>query len=221
MMTPLLSLLLGATAAAEAETPGMAVIMAAAGESGGRVQALRIAKSAFNRLPRPGPEMMFSATALDSDSRWFRVEVKAKLSGKLAGQATYAFSWAGPVEVVVAVRAIAKGAEVRPDDVSVERYDGGALAQYLTSRADAVGRIARYAVAPGTVLRKNSVRPPRLVRRGDRIKVFVRAGGLVVTLDGSAMSNGGEGDSVRVRNARSRRIIEAVVIGPGEAEVGR
>ena len=220
MMDVLLSLLLGATVA-EAETPGMAVIAAAAAESQSRVHQLRITEGAFNRLPKPGPGMVFSARSLGSDAGWFRVDVKAQLHGELVGRAKLSFSWAGPVEVLVALRAIAKGAEIGPDDISIEPYEGGMPTLFLTARADAVGKIARYAIAPGTMLQKNAVRPRRLVRRGDRIRVYARTGGLVVTLDGTAVSGGGHGEPIRVRNARSSRIIEAVVSGPGEAEVGR
>ncbi len=218
MMCLLAALAIGAPVA-EAETPGMAVILAASRVHRDEVRRLRIRRESFRRLPPPQDGMLFRATPLGSGPRRFRVEVEARLHGQRAGRAVLAFRWGGPPTVVIAARAIPKGAVIRAEDVSLAPYDGASADLFVSSISDVVGEVARHAIAPGVSLRRASVRKQYLVRRGDTVEVIVTRGGLSVTLKAKALGSGGAGEPVRVRNSRSRRIIDATVTSAGRAEV--
>lgn len=55
---------------------------------------------------------------------------------------------------------------------------------------------------------------------GDVITVTYENDGVSLALQGKANASGGVGDAIAVLNTVSRRTIQAVVIGPGEAVVG-
>lgn len=58
-----------------------------------------------------------------------------------------------------------------------------------------------------------------IVRSGERVTMVVRAGGLNVTASGEALQPGAAGQTIRVRNVDSQRVLSARVTGPGTVEV--
>ena len=202
-----------------AETPSQAIELAAAKASSER--GVRVAKGLFSRLPNPGPGTQFFATGLDErDPRFFQVEVVARVDGRVVGREVYRLPWRRPVRfVLVAAKHIPKGAIVGFDDIRREPFKGRRSDLYLQSAESAVGSVARYALANGVKIRTSALRPPRLVRRGEKVRVLVRSGGLVVSAVGVALGGGARGDTIKIRNGRSRRVIEAVVTQPGVAEI--
>jgi len=122
--------------------------------------------------------------------------------------------------VVVAGRALARGQRIGPGDVRVERRDVGAL------RGDAIhdpARVAGYllarAVPAGRVLEADLLEAPVLVERGRRVQMAVESRGMRITMAGAALEDGALGDTVRVRNPTSRRVVEGVVVAPGRVRL--
>jgi len=61
---------------------------------------------------------------------------------------------------------------------------------------------------------------PIVVRSRDRLKLTAKRGGLRVTVaDAEALENGRVGDSLRIRNPRSRKIVVARLVSPTEAVI--
>lgn len=206
-----------ACAGISAETPSVAVILAAAD---GSAAALRIPAGVFRALPKPGPGMSFAARLLPTDARGRRrFRVEAWHDGRLVATGDYTFGSRRAETIVVAQRRIARGAVIGPADVTTAPYEGSSAGLYAQTIESVVGRVARYDLAPGARLRTNATRRPFLVRSGDPVRVNVRVGRLTVTLKGVAVGSARRGERVEVRNARSRRIVEAVVTGAREAEV--
>jgi flagella basal body P-ring formation protein FlgA len=59
-----------------------------------------------------------------------------------------------------------------------------------------------------------------VVKRDEVISIAFEADGLMLSLQGKAMADGSVGDSLQVLNTQSKKTIEAVVTGPGQAVVG-
>ncbi|RMH55211.1 MAG: flagella basal body P-ring formation protein FlgA [Candidatus Hydrogenedentota bacterium] len=124
------------------------------------------------------------------------------------------------VNVVVPVHPIAKGARIEAADVRVERRDGFSLPRdAVHDSAEVVGRIARRLLLEGKPLTSSAIERERLVRRGDKVRLVARFGGIEVTAEGTAFENGGLGESIRVRNKESKKIIIGRVSGPREVLV--
>ena len=63
------------------------------------------------------------------------------------------------------------------------------------------------------------VQLPLSVRRGQRVVLVARAGGLVVRMDGKALASAAVEGVVRVQNRQSKRIVEGVVRAGGIVDV--
>jgi flagella basal body P-ring formation protein FlgA len=72
----------------------------------------------------------------------------------------------------------------------------------------------------GQVLYTHDIQPALLVRRGQLIAVTMQGvPGLRISVRLEALQDGRHGQSVRLRNTESGRIVSAVVTGPGEARL--
>ena len=83
-----------------------------------------------------------------------------------------------------------------------------------------IGAEARRRLTPGRVLTNRDVGPPRLVLRGQPVRLVYAEGGLKLTALGTARDDGAFGESVRVMNPESRMVIQGVATGHQEVTVG-
>jgi flagella basal body P-ring formation protein FlgA len=81
------------------------------------------------------------------------------------------------------------------------------------------GWVARRRMAPGALLDAAHVGPAPAVSAGQPVRVHWREGGVSVALDGVALHDAALGAPVRVRTGRSRGVVRATVIAPGEARM--
>jgi flagella basal body P-ring formation protein FlgA len=134
--------------------------------------------------------------------------------GRLAGTAIV------EVDVVRLRRAVQRGEIVNVGDVVVERAPRLRLPQDVASEtADVVGRAARRGLSEGATLRASDLERPRVIARNDTVTIVFDTGRVVVTARGQANDGGAVGDVIEVRNLASRRIVQAVVTGPGKVTV--
>ncbi len=125
----------------------------------------------------------------------------------------------GPV--LVATRPLPRGARLTAGDFQRELRDLSRLGQdYLTDPKHLLGQVLTRPIAPGRPFRAHFLRPPKVVTRGERVTLVARAGGVEVRMRGEALEDAGLGETVRVRNLRSKRVVEGRVRAGGEVEVG-
>ncbi len=77
--------------------------------------------------------------------------------------------------------------------------------------------MASMPLKAGDVLKKKHVKRDVLVKRGDRVIVRCLVGGVVISLDAEARSDGAEGDLIELRKLGERATFMARVSGPGAA----
>ena len=151
---------------------------------------------------------------------------QARVNARVSCSAPSPWNLYVPVEirvyrpVLVATRELRRGEAIGAGDVALEERNTLAAvgAPPLTQAADVVGLSARRTIAPGTLLSASLIELPVLVRRGDRLGVSARAGGITVQISGEALGTARLGERVRVRNLQSGRVIDAVMTGSGSAE---
>lgn len=123
-------------------------------------------------------------------------------------------------EVVVPLRAIARGETLTAADVIVERRpregQGGEL---IAEMKGAVDKVARRALMAGMPLRNGDVQREEIVGRGDLVTIVYEAPGLLLTMRGRAGEAGAKGDVVSVTNPQSKRVLQGTVSGPGRITV--
>jgi flagella basal body P-ring formation protein FlgA len=81
-----------------------------------------------------------------------------------------------------------------------------------------VGQVASRALAAGQPLRQSMVRAPSVFRAGAQVRVTAQGPGFVVAGAGQALSDGGVGQTVRVRMDNGR-VISGIVSDSGTVDV--
>ncbi|MFC3070765.1 flagellar basal body P-ring formation chaperone FlgA [Phenylobacterium soli] len=136
-----------------------------------------------------------------------------------AGSVAAAAARAGNVDVLTYARNIAAGEIVAPEDL----VWGRAAAAPSDSPRDPdaiIGQAARRPLRAGAAALAHDVSAPQIIKAGEIITVSFQADGISLSLQGKALAGGGLGETLNVENTASKKVIQAVVSGPGQAVVG-
>lgn len=119
------------------------------------------------------------------------------------------------IDLPVLNRHLARGEIIRPGDLDLRnvvrsRLTSGALLRV----ADLIGMASRRSLRAGSPLKARDVEKPRLIHRNDLVTIIYRIPGLSLTTSGKALSDGALGETIPVRNARSKHIVQVTVTGP-------
>lgn len=122
------------------------------------------------------------------------------------------------IPVVAVDRTVEHGELLKDSDLTILRRpktEGGGIANI----ADVVGLAARHQLRPGQPLHAADLMKPEIVQRNDSVTLVYQVPGIVLTLRGQAQEAGALGDSISVLNVESKRVVQAVVTGPGQVAV--
>lgn len=89
----------------------------------------------------------------------------------------------------------------------------------INSLEELVGQSARRPLIAGRLIKRTDVMPRRLVAKGDFVTVHFRSKTMSLSYRGLAMEHGARNDVIRIRNPRSKKIIEGKVVGPNVATI--
>jgi flagella basal body P-ring formation protein FlgA len=123
------------------------------------------------------------------------------------------------VEILTYARDIAAGEVLSAQDV----IWGKAAAAPANAAQDTdalIGMTARRPLRAGAAALARDVATPIVVKAGEVITVSFQADGISLSLQGKALGAAGVGEAVNVENTTSKKTIQAVVTGPGQAVVG-
>lgn len=82
-----------------------------------------------------------------------------------------------------------------------------------------IGMELTRAVAAGSPLRHNQLRPPQLIERGQTVVLIAGSEGIQVSMQGRAMASAAAGDRLLVTNLASGRRVEGIVNPDGSVSV--
>jgi flagella basal body P-ring formation protein FlgA len=118
--------------------------------------------------------------------------------------------------VLVTSRALLRGDGIGGTDVHAEERDVTRLGYgYIENFQQIAGRSLARPLARDAVLSPAALGGRRMVRAGDHVQLVARLGGIEVRADGLALGSGDNGARLRVRNANSGRVVDAMVSAPG------
>lgn len=119
-------------------------------------------------------------------------------------------------EVVVAAVSLAAGRPVALDEVTLERRAVSTLRDgAFLDPAEVAGMVPRVSVAAGQALTKRLVLPRMAVKRNQLVTVETQAGGLAVTTEARADTDGAIGSIVTCTNLNSKQPFQGVVRADG------
>lgn len=127
------------------------------------------------------------------------------------------------VPVVVAIRPVPRGNVITAADVDVRMLDTStksANKRIVFDTLDAViGKEARQALQPDSIVYTDLIQSPILVKRGEVITVAAESGGIRVRTTAKAVQEGSHGDLIQVETLDSKQKFNARVVGIREAAV--
>lgn len=125
------------------------------------------------------------------------------------------------MEIPVLAQRITPGHEIEARDINYKRVRADRVrSQTVQDASEMIGMSLKRNLAPQRPIRRNDLRRPVMIAKGDIVTMQFRAGGLVLTAAGRAVEDGGRNATIRIRNERSRLTIEGRIIAPGQVVVG-
>ncbi len=150
----------------------------------------------------------------------FRAEISARddVSSRpllvVSGKATET------ARIPVLSRDIQRGETIRVADIEMIEIPRQRLTNDILHNPGLInGMAARRALSLGRPLSENDIEPPRLVLRNTRVTLVFSAPGMVMTARGRSLDDGALGDTVKVMNVSSNRMIEGIVQSNGDVAV--
>lgn len=126
---------------------------------------------------------------------------------------------AGNQQALVFTHPMNTGDVVQPEDLQFAAV--AALSAGMPSDAQAViGKVVRYPIRQGAAVRLSDVSSPVVVHRSEQVQVTWAANGMSLSMTGVAQKDAASGDVIQVQNPVSKKLIDAVVTGPGQALAG-
>jgi flagella basal body P-ring formation protein FlgA len=116
------------------------------------------------------------------------------------------------IMIPVAKRRIEKGERVDEKDFEFKEVYSTLTPSDFISKEDIEQKelYLKVPVGKGEVLRKTHLREDIAIRKGDRVKIVLNSGIIYVEFPGLALSNAKEGETVKVRNMSSNKIVYGV-----------
>lgn len=191
------------------------------GEWAGRVNAVQVTllePSEPLAVPSGVVELQLAHPDDGLGRRTFRVAVT--VNGKPWKSIDALADVAAMIEAVAPKRFLKAEELIDADDVGtalVRVYD--LKHPYVTDADDVIGKSAARPLQPDTPLRQGFLKKPFMIKKGDRVMIEAKRGGLSIQTSGITKSSGQVGHSVMVANSDSGRELRAKVVAPGLVQV--
>jgi flagellar basal body P-ring formation protein FlgA len=117
----------------------------------------------------------------------------------------------GTSQVTIAAHAIVAGSVLTKDDIRTEQRDISELPPgYMDDPAVTVGLTASRPISSGAVVTNQLLLGAKAVQRGQTVTLVADAGGMSVTMQGRALSDGLINQRVKVENLSSGKVVEGI-----------
>ncbi len=122
--------------------------------------------------------------------------------------------------VVVSKQTIKRGAIVTADMLTQQKLDVSNLRRGIVyDPAKIIGKQASRNVFRGHVLSLAHFVEPTLVKRGEKVHIQLKSPYLTISAQGIALSDGHQGQRIRVKNVKTQKIVQATVTQSGLVNV--
>ena len=124
------------------------------------------------------------------------------------------------VQIAVLARSVRKGRIIRERDITMIAMPAPSVPQSaVREKDDMIGQAARFTLRAGKPIRKSDLQAPVLVKRGAIATIVVQTPYMRLTSQARALEDGARGETIRLRNTKSKKIIEGIVFGPDRVRI--
>ena len=121
------------------------------------------------------------------------------------------------LNLLTSARQLPLGHTLQEQDLASQSTESSPSGVFTDPR-QVVGKVLRYSISAGQVLREDMLRPPYIVTQGQVVPLAVQGNGFSIRSEGVALNNAGEGQSVQIR-VGSGRVISGVARAGGVVEI--
>lgn len=122
-------------------------------------------------------------------------------------------------EIYVAAHDIRRGDTITADAIELKRVDATSVrGQTIDDPRSVIGSRAKRRISAGKALLPRNL---CVICKGELVNIVAEnaSGSLKLSMNGKAMTDGAVGEVIRVRNAKTNRVIEATISAPGEVTI--
>lgn len=141
------------------------------------------------------------------------------VDGQPAGNCVVRAKLAAFGEVAVAAIPLRKGERISARSVRLEKRDLTKLDDPFTAKDQLTDLEAARTITSGAVLDHTNISAPAIVRDGQMVTIVAQKGPMQLTTKGLAKENGRRGETIRVKNISSNKVIYCRVDRPGVVTV--
>lgn len=121
--------------------------------------------------------------------------------------------------VVVTTKPVKKGRVLSRDHLKVARMDINNLSETSSEVEDFLGMKLKRSLRAGSPVTASMVETLPVVHRGERVKIVIHSGSMLLTATGLAHSDGRMNQIIKVQNINSSKVVFCRVTAPGLVEV--
>lgn len=121
--------------------------------------------------------------------------------------------------VIIATDSLPRGSLLTPANTQEAVKDLTRHDNPCTNLRRILGKRLKRTVRAHDVIHSSDVEIPPLIQRGQVVKIIIRTGNMHLSATGVARADGKQGEIIRVRNARSNKLIQGRVTASGTVEV--
>ncbi|WP_027706765.1 flagellar basal body P-ring formation chaperone FlgA [Zooshikella ganghwensis] len=115
-------------------------------------------------------------------------------------------------QVLASRRTIPKKRQITDADLMWQTVDISRLRHgYFTEQAPVIGKIATKTITLGQVISRRHIDTATIITKGTKVAIIASAAHFAVRSFGIALSDGKPGERIKVRNNRSKRVVEGIV----------
>ena len=122
------------------------------------------------------------------------------------------------LNLLVSARQLSVGYTLQEQDLATQTMETS-KATGFTDPKQVIGKVLRYGITAGQILREDMLRQPYSVTQGQIVQLAAQGNGFSIRSEGVALNNAGEGQTVQVR-VGAGRVISGIARAAGLVEIG-
>ncbi len=165
-------------------------------------------------------EIVVSRLEYMASSGQFRAEITARDEATTRPLISVSGKAVETARIPVLSRDIQRGDTIAVADIEMIEIPRQRLTNDILHNPGRInGMAAKRALSAGRPLSESDLEEPKLVLRNTLVTIVLSAPGMVMTVRGRALDDGAIGDTVKIMNTRSNRIVEGTVQSNGDVAV--
>jgi flagella basal body P-ring formation protein FlgA len=141
------------------------------------------------------------------------------VDGKPAGNCVVRGKLDSFAEILTAARTLHKGDVIKEEHLALKRQSLAGLEDPFIHPEQIVDMQLARTVNAGKPLTLKDIIAPALIKNGEMVKIYARKGSLELSTGGIAQADGRLGETIKVKNISSSKLVHCRVDGPGIVSV--